>query len=45
MSAGDIVKKIVGSFLGTVVVSILIGIVTAMLCSYIFKHCRFLTES
>lgn len=45
MSAGEIVKTVVGSFVGTVVASILIGIVTALLCSWIFKKCRFLVDS
>ena len=45
MTAGEIVKTVVGSFVGTVVASILIGLVTALLCSWIFKKCRFLADS
>jgi NhaP-type Na+/H+ or K+/H+ antiporter len=45
MSAGEILKTILGSFFGTVFVSIIIGVFTALLCSYIFKKCRFLIEN
>ena len=45
MSAGEILKTVLTSFFGTVFASILIGIVTAMLCSFIFKRCRFLVEN
>ena len=45
MTAADILKTVVASFVGTVVASILIGIFTALLCSWIFKKCRFLTEN
>ena len=43
MTAADILKTVISSFVGTVVASILIGIFTALLCSWIFKKCRFLT--
>jgi sodium/hydrogen exchanger 8 len=45
MTAGEIFKTILSSFFGTVVVSVLIGVLTALLCSYLFKKCRFLVES
>ena len=45
MTGGDIFKKIQGSFFGTVFISILIGVFTALLCSYIFKHCRYLVDN
>ena len=45
MTAGEILKTVVGSFVGTVLASIFIGLFTALLCSWIFKKCRFLTDS
>ncbi len=31
--------------MGTVFISVAIGVLTALLCSYLFKRCRFLVEN